>query len=83
MINSAMFAVLKSPEKIRFFIMRKRKSKDDKVIVYHPKVKNPVAVRYAWSDAPIDANLFNSAGFPASPFRTDNWDGITLNEKFK
>ena len=55
----------------------------DKVIVYIDKVKNPVAVRYAWSDAPVDANLYNSAGFPASPFRTDDWQGITVGNKFQ
>jgi sialate O-acetylesterase len=55
----------------------------DKVIVRHPKVKNPVAVRYAWSDAPVDANLFNSIGFPASPFRTDDWPGVTIWGKFQ
>lgn len=55
----------------------------DKVIVHSPDVKAPVAVRYAWSDAPSDANLFNSAGFPASSFRTDDWPGITVGNKFK
>jgi len=42
------------------------------VVVSHPNVKKPVAVRYAWADNP-DCNLFNGAGFPASPFRTDDW----------
>jgi sialate O-acetylesterase len=55
----------------------------DKVIVSSSKVQNPVAVRYAWSDAPIDANLYNSAGFPASPFRTDDWKGVTVGNKFQ
>ena len=54
----------------------------DKVVIYHPKGVKPTAVRYAWSDAPIDANLFNTEGFPACPFRTDNWKGITENGKF-
>jgi sialate O-acetylesterase len=43
------------------------------VIVYHPDIKNPVAVRYAWGNNPDDANLYNKEGLPASPFRTDNW----------
>ncbi len=55
----------------------------DKVIVSNENVKNPVAVRYAWSDAPIDANLFNSIGFPASSFRTDDWQGVTVKNKFQ
>lgn len=37
----------------------------------------PVAVRYAWANNPEEANLFNSAGLPAVPFRTDTWPGIT------
>ncbi len=44
----------------------------DKVIVSHPDTANPVAVRYAWADNPT-CNLINSAGLPASPFRTDDW----------
>ena len=65
----------------------------DTVVVSHPHVKAPVAVRYAWAnnpvganrwrwqgnhgqcyiwaDNPAGANLFNGAGLPASPFRTD------------
>jgi sialate O-acetylesterase len=41
------------------------------VIVSSPEVKSPVAVRYAWADNPA-CNLFNGAGLPASPFRTDD-----------
>lgn len=36
------------------------------------QVKEPVAVRYAWKNAP-EANLYNAAGLPAVPFRSDNW----------
>ncbi|MCX6906614.1 MAG: hypothetical protein NTY01_01085, partial [Verrucomicrobia bacterium] len=42
------------------------------VVVKSPEVKQPVAVRYAWADNP-DCNLYNRAGIPASPFRTDDW----------
>ena len=42
------------------------------VIVSSPDVKLPKAVRYAWAANP-DCNLFNGAGLPASPFRTDDW----------
>lgn len=41
------------------------------VVVHNPEIKNPKNVRYAWADNPEDANLYNSAGLPASPFRTD------------
>jgi sialate O-acetylesterase len=43
----------------------------DQVIVSSPDVKDPVAVRYDWADNP-DGNLYNGAGLPASPFRTDD-----------
>ena len=42
----------------------------DTIVVSSPQVPNPVAVRYAWPDNPV-ANLYNRAGLPASPFRTD------------
>jgi len=45
----------------------------DTVAVSHPDVKAPVAVRYAWAANP-EGNLFNGAGLPASPFRTDTFD---------
>ncbi|QTL99038.1 sialate O-acetylesterase [Iocasia frigidifontis] len=44
--------------------------RNDKVIVWNEKVKDPVAVYYAWSDNPEHANLYNKEGLPASPFRT-------------
>jgi sialate O-acetylesterase len=43
------------------------------VVVSSPTVAEPVAVRYAWADNPAGCNLFNKEGFPASPFRTDDW----------
>jgi sialate O-acetylesterase len=48
----------------------------NKILVWNPKISNPVAVRYAWSVNP-DVNLMNSEGLPAAPFRTDGWAGIT------
>ncbi len=48
----------------------------DTVVVSSREVPSPVAVRYAWGDSPI-CNLFNKDGLPASPFRTDDWPGIT------
>ena len=47
--------------------------KGDMVVVSSPQVPEPVAVRYAWSDNPEDANLRNRDGLLASPFRTDDW----------
>ena len=45
----------------------------DLVVVSSPAVPTPVAVRYAFSMNPDGANLYNRAGLPASPFRTDDW----------
>ncbi len=50
----------------------KARIEGEQVIVSSPDVKSPVAVRYAWADNP-KCNLYNGAGLPASPFRTDNW----------
>jgi sialate O-acetylesterase len=44
----------------------------DTVVVSSPQVPNPVAVRYAFSANPAGANLYNKAGLPAGPFRTDH-----------
>ncbi len=44
----------------------------DSVVVSSPAVPKPTQVRYAWQSNPA-ATLFNGAGLPAVPFRTDNW----------
>ena len=43
----------------------------DSVMVSSPEVRAPMAVRYAWATNPQGCNLYNEAGLPASPFRTD------------
>ena len=58
------------------FVWADAKIEGNKVIISSPKVKNPVSVRYGWSRYP-NCNLYNSIGLPASPFKTDNWKGIT------
>lgn len=50
------------------------------VIVSSKAVPAPVAVRYAWADNPA-CNLYNKAGLPALPFRTDKWPGLTWPKK--
>ena len=42
------------------------------VVVSNPSITKPAAVRYAWENDP-KCNLYNEAGIPASPFRTDDW----------
>jgi sialate O-acetylesterase len=56
--------------------------KNDKVVLTSSSVDNPVAIRYAWADDAGYVNLFNSAGLPAAPFRTDKWKGITESAKY-
>lgn len=53
---------------------------DHTVKVSARQVSQPVAVRFAWEDNPIDLNLYNSAGLPAYPFRTDDWPGVTAHQ---
>lgn len=43
-------------------------------------VPKPVAVRYGWSSIP-SGNLYNSAGFPAVPFRTDKWSAEEISSQ--
>ncbi|MBS0032006.1 sialate O-acetylesterase [Chitinophaga sp. 22321] len=54
----------------------------DKVVVYTDEVSSPVAVRFGWADDNLEDNLFNKEGFPAAPFRTDNWKSITQDKKY-
>jgi sialate O-acetylesterase len=63
------FAVAGTDKK---FVWANAKIEGDKIIVWSDSVPNPVVVRYAWADNPDTANLYNKAGLPASPFRTDN-----------
>lgn len=45
--------------------------KGNKVIVWNDEVITPCKVRYAWDDNPVDANLRNKTGLPASPFQME------------
>lgn len=51
------------------------------VVVSSPEVPSPVAVRYCWKNNPEHCNLYNRAGLPAMPFRTDDWPGVTDDRK--
>ena len=59
--------------KDRQFVWAKSVIKRSKIVVWSDSVSQPAAVRYGWADNPAGANLINSAGLPASPFRTDVW----------
>lgn len=55
------------------FVWAEARIRKDRVVVSSPEVENPVAVRYGWACNPT-CNLYNQAGLPASPFRTDDWE---------
>lgn len=62
----------------RGFKWAKATIEGDSIIVESELVPNPIAVRYGWAQNP-DLNLINSTGLPASPFRSDQWPGVTYN----
>jgi sialate O-acetylesterase len=49
------------------------------VVVSSPDLREPVSARYAWAESP-ECNLYNSAGLPASPFRTYEWEDARLHK---
>jgi sialate O-acetylesterase len=54
------------------FVPAQAKIEGNTVVVWSDVVKSPKAVRFAWRNIP-KPNLYNGAGLPASPFRTDSW----------
>lgn len=62
------FAIAGSDKK---FVWANTKIEGDKVIVWSDDIAQPLYVRYAWADDPVNPNLFNREGLPAAPFRTD------------
>jgi sialate O-acetylesterase len=71
------FAIAGSDKK---FVWATARIDGDKIVVSSSDVPHPVAVRYAWADNPA-CNLYNKADLPASPFRTDDWSGVTANSQ--
>lgn len=71
------FAVAGADKK---FVWAKGYQDGNDLIVYSDAVATPVALRYDWSNSP-DGNVYNREGLPASPFRTDDWPGITISRK--
>lgn len=57
----------------RGFIWAQARIEGETVVVSHPDIDRPAAVRYAWSNNPEGCNLYNAAGLPAVPFRSDDW----------
>jgi sialate O-acetylesterase len=58
------------------FVPADAEIRGETVVVSSPAVEKPVAVRYGWANFPV-VNLWNKNGIPATPFRTDDWPGIT------
>lgn len=56
----------------KVFVPAEFKLVKNKLVVFTKSIKNPVAVRFGFTDVSTP-NLFNSKGLPVSPFRTDNW----------
>jgi sialate O-acetylesterase len=64
----------------RRFVPAEARIEKGGVVVWSKGVTAPVAVRYAWADNPA-ADLYNSEGLPASPFRTDDWPAVTAGRR--
>jgi sialate O-acetylesterase len=63
----------------KFYWAKAKITGKDKVEVWADEVKEPIAVRYAWADNPV-CNLYSGEDLPATPFRTDDWPGITKDK---
>lgn len=63
------------------FVPAAAELKNGKLVISSPEVEHPIAVRYLWSNwiDPAHVNLFNGAGLPLGPFRSDNFKVITQN----
>ena len=62
------------------FVPAQAEIENNTIVVSSNLIDNPVAVRYAWSNTAV-GNLYNLEMLPASVFRTDNWPGVTFNNK--
>jgi len=57
----------------RKFVAAEARIEGDTIVVSNAQITMPLAVRYAWDNYPEGCNLYNAAGLPAAPFRTDTW----------
>ncbi len=70
------FAIAGSDHK--FVWAKARITAPGKIEVWSDQVSDPVAVRYAWANNPV-CNVYSGAGLPLTPFRTDDWAGVTVH----
>lgn len=59
------------------------KIKGRTVVITSEKVDSAAAVRFGWIGDASANNLFNNEGFPAVPFRTDDWKTVTKDAKYR
>jgi sialate O-acetylesterase len=64
----------------RFVQAKATIEKDGRIAIWSDAVAEPVAVRYAWADNPV-CNMYSNAGLPLTPFRTDDFPGITVGKE--
>jgi len=53
---------------------------DGRLEVWADGIAEPVAVRYAWADNPV-CNVYSASGLPLTPFRTDEFPGVTAEAR--
>jgi sialate O-acetylesterase len=61
------------------FMLAQARIDGNTVLVWNDAIDKPIAVRFAWKNIP-QPNFYNSAGLPASPFRTDNFPLTTAGK---
>jgi len=64
----------------KVFYPAEARIQNDQLIVWSKQVKQPVAVRFGFSNTAIP-DLFSKEGLPVCPFRTDNWEVDTSKEQ--
>jgi sialate O-acetylesterase len=78
-VNEALGFTIAGPDK-KFHNAQAKVIGPNQVEVWSDQVTEPASVRYAWADNPI-VNLYSREGLPATPFRTDDWPGVTAEAK--
>ena len=71
------FAIASEDQK---FVWAKATVNGDTIEVWSDEIASPAAVRYAWADNPV-CNVYSREGLPLTPFRTDDWPGVTAEAR--
>lgn len=78
-VNEALGFTIAGADK-KFVNAKGRISGKNQITVWADSVTEPVSVRYAWATNPV-CNVYSKEGLPLTPFRTDDWPGVTINSK--